>query len=181
MSGKVDMTTLKSEQNFSFGKVTTEISVSGPARNPDWLADHAQATLMGVSGVQFIQSGVIRDQVADGTMKMNFDDNITADDITLRYKLTYDFKRQVSRSKINRIVLGEILPSLNRVISTHVADEATEQEALTPQPTSLVRDTTSFLVGTSRLPRSLTELYSMSDDELGSTAGRSGQRTLQHA
>jgi hypothetical protein len=176
MSRKVHMNTLRSEYGFSYGQISTEIRVDGPVRSSELLADHLQSTTMTVLGTQFIQSGLIRDNALEGQVDEVFEDTWKAGDITLGYKLIFSFKRDISRSTINRIVAGELVPEFYRAASTHLEDETTEQLALMPKPTAFVRDMTSSLVGTSGVPGSLSELSSMSEDEQSSEASRSGQR-----
>jgi hypothetical protein len=176
------MGSLQSEYKFSNGTITSEITVSGRVRNGELLSDHLQSTIMTVLGSQYVQSGLIREMTARGQSTEVFEGSLKAGEITLNYKFNFTFKRDISRSTINRIVIGEIVPMLHRVASAHMADEATEQAVLAPQPTSLVRDTTSLLIGTApRLPRSLADLAAMQADEPDLLTGRSGHRQPQHA
>jgi hypothetical protein len=172
------MNQLKSTYDFSYGTVSTEIRVNGPVRNSELLADHLQSAVMMVLGTQFIQSGLIRETAAQGQIDETFENTFKAGAITLGYTISFSFKRDVSRSTINSIVAGEIVPQFYRVASIHLADEITEQASLTPMPTAVVRDTTGLLVGTARSPRTLSELYAMSEDgqdSLLSSAGKSQQ------
>jgi hypothetical protein len=179
--------TSRSQQNeprtatvpYSWGDVGITVDVKGPVEDSEAMRDDMMSAAIGLTGIEIIHSGFSNSSDTREPHPEPFKLSLEVGDGIMAYaEINVVPKQDVSRRRLNDIVINSILLTTLQAAGTHLSqrqqDYTASQQSLTQAELGHTRRTASQLLGVT--PSQPTLFDSLEDSE---RAGR-GQKLLAH-
>lgn len=122
----------KTEQKYSFGKLTIEISLEGSGVDrPNETIDHMLAAASAVAGVEAVQLGLSGSTTSEAKRPEHFQNSLEfGADIKVGIQIDFALEHHLSNRQLNSMVIGALLPTICETAAIYFGDH---QEYTTPQ------------------------------------------------